>query len=236
MAVVYKPKILVVDNDTATLRLLDTTLKAMGAAPRCLPSSKQAAEVVNKEKFDGAFLEWDTPELNGVELTKRIRASKSNPKIPIAMLTASKNAKVIAEAFKAGVTFFLSKPVGAKELQKLLNVSRGAMLAERRRYQRAPATVVVKCEWGDKQASGQALNLSIVGLLVNLTPRPDVGTELKVEFLLPPAPQPLSLKGTVVRHGPGHQAGVKFHRLSAEEQETLKSYIERTLPGAASEA
>lgn len=235
MAVVYKPKILVVDNDTATLRLLDTTLKAMGAAPRCLPSSKQAAEVVNKEKFDGAFLEWDTPELNGVELTKRIRASKSNPTIPIAMLTASKNAKIIAEAFKAGVTFFLSKPVGAKELQKLLNVSRGAMLAERRRYQRANAPIVVKCAWGDKSASGQGVNVSVAGLLVTLTPRPEVGTELKLEFTLPDGRTAFLLKGTVVRHGPGSHVGVKFHRLSAEEQEALKSYIERTLPGAASE-
>ena len=231
----YRSKILVVETDPATLRQFETTLKAMGAQPRCLSSSRQAAELINKEKFDGVFLDWDTPELNGEELTRRIRHSRSNAKVPIAMLTARTDAQVVAEGFKAGVTFFLTKPVGPKELGRLLNASRGAMLQERRRYHRVPVPVPVVCTWGDKQVTGQGVNLSARGLLVSLTPAPAMGTDLSLEFTLPHTQETLRLKGAVVRTGPGPQVAVKLVKLSSAEREVVEGYLSRaaaSLPAA----
>jgi CheY-like chemotaxis protein len=229
-----KPKILVVEDDTAALRQLEATLKAMGAAPKCLASSKKAAELLNKEKFDGAFLDWDTPELNGEQLTKLIRHSKSNAKIPIAMITEHTDTKSIAQGFQMGVTFFLSKPIGQKELGRLLNASRGAMLEERRRYARVPLAVPVHCIWGDKKITAKTIDISAGGLLLALGNPPAAGTEVTVDFTLAGLP-PFSLKAEVVRAS-GSQCALKFARMTAEQRDALKSFAERhlaRLPGGA---
>jgi CheY-like chemotaxis protein len=224
----HRFKILVVEKDPPTLRQIESTLKIMGAEPRCFNSSRQAAKLVNEEKFDGAFLDWDTPELGGEDLTKLIRHSRSNKTIPIAMLTARTDAKAIAVGFKVGVTFFLSKPVGAKELQRLLNAARGAMLEERRRYQRVPVRMAVQCKWGGKEHTGQVANLSLSGLLVTLPTAPEVGAEMSLAFTLPKAHHALHLRGAVVRAAPGNQVGVRFLAVPAEEHEQLKKFLSRT--------
>lgn len=227
----YKPKILVVEKDAATLRLFDATLKAIGATPRCVASGRQASEVINREKFDGVFLDWDTPEVGGAELTKRVRLSKSNSRVPIAMLTERRDTQAIAEGFKAGVTFFLQKPLGEKELTRLLNASRGAMLEERRRYQRVSVEMTIICDWEKKQVKGQGVNLSSMGVLATMSPRPGVGAAVEVEFTLPGTRQTVMLNGTVVRHGPGGQLGIRFQRPTAEESETIKAFVEKALSG-----
>jgi CheY-like chemotaxis protein len=218
-------KILVVEQDPPTLRQIESTLKVMGAEPRCLTSSREAAKLINEEKFDGAFLDWDTPELSGEDLTKLIRHSKSNKTIPIAMLTASTNAKAIAAGFKVGVTFFLSKPVGGKELARLLNVARGAMLEERRRYQRVPVRVAVQCKWGGKEHTGQVANISLSGILLTVPNPPEVGAEIALAFTLPKAHNPFHLRAAVVRVAPGNQVGLKFLGVPAEEHEQLKKFL-----------
>lgn len=227
----YKLKILVVENEAASLRQLEAALKALGAEPRCFGKSPEAAKQLNKEKFDGAFLSWDLPEVTGEQLTKLLRNSRSNAKIPIAMLTAHTDSKALGVGFKAGVTFFLSKPVGPKELGRLLGATRGAMQEERLRYQRVPLKAPVVVAWEDKKITGQGVDLSVGGVLVALEPAPPAGSEVTVEMSLGRAQGPLSLKGTVARVSPDQQAGIKFFRLTAEQKEALKSYVDRHLGG-----
>lgn len=57
----FKPKILVVEDDPAMLRLLCEVLSRSGAEPRCLTSSREAAELTNREKFHAVFLDWRSP-------------------------------------------------------------------------------------------------------------------------------------------------------------------------------
>ena len=227
----FKPKILVVEKDPTTLRLFDTTLKSMGALPRCLANGRQASEAINREKFDGVFLDWDAGEVDGPELTQRIRKSKSNKGIPVAMLTQRRDTRAIADGFKAGVTFYLQKPVGEKELTRLLNASRGAMLQERRRYQRASVVMPVLCLWEQKQVKGQSVNLSSLGLLATLSARPEVGASVEVEFTLPKSSVTMTLDAKVVRHGPGGQAGLAFSRPGGVDVERLRAFVEKAVPG-----
>lgn len=223
----HKPKILVVEDDAEALRQLEAALKAMGASPKCLESSKRAAELLNKEKFDGAFLDWDTPELNGEQLTKLIRNSKSNAKIPIAMITEHTDTRAIARGFQNGVTFFLSKPVGQTELGRLLNASRGAMLEERRRYARVPLSVPVHCLWGEKRITAKTVDVSAGGLLLALANPPAAGTELSVNFTLAGLP-PFAVQAEVTRASAA-QCGLKFLRVTAAQRDSLKKFIDRHL-------
>ena len=227
---VYRPKILVVEKDPESLKLLETTIKMMGGDPYCHASGRAALVVANKQKFDGAFIDWDSAELGGEQVIKMIRRSKSNSTIPIAILTTTQNAKAIAAGFKAGATFFLSKPVGTLELTRLLNASRGAMLEERRRYVRVPVKMGVVCKWGGKTVTGQAVDVSASGLMVTLSPPPEVGAKLAVEFTLPRARKALELDMEVMRITQGNQVGGHFLKLSVDQRDEILSYVSKTEP------
>ena len=92
-----KTKILVVDDEPQMLQLLSEIMAQMGAEPHCVESGPQAAERINREKFDGVFLDWKMPVINGLDLAKCIRQSKSNARCPIVMLTGINTLAVISK-------------------------------------------------------------------------------------------------------------------------------------------
>jgi CheY-like chemotaxis protein len=225
----FKPKILVLEGDAATLGLVETTLMRMGAEPHGYASGQEGARLIDHEKYDAVFVDWDNLDLAGGELVRHVRCSRSNAQIPVAMFTASTGTHAIADAFKEGVTLFLSKPFGAKELERLLNTSRGTMLEERRRYQRVVLAVPVICEWGKKRGfkriTGRSMNVSSTGMLMRLFPQPEVGAKASVELILPTSKQSLKLEAVVVRTGAGRQVAVQFSQLTAAQRDLLEDYV-----------
>lgn len=222
----YKPKILVVEGDPPTRRQLEASLRVMGAEPVTVTDGKQATALVNKEKFDGVFLAWDLPGVNAEALCRQIRESKSNSTMPIAMLSQQNDARSIAAGFKAGATFCISKPVGPRELTRLLNATRGAMLAERRRYARVALPTPVVCKWGGKTVNGQGVNLSATGVLVTLSPAPEEKARVELEFKLPKREATMKVAGDVVRVI-GNQVAIQFHQIPDDQQDHLRKYVEQ---------
>lgn len=225
----FQPKILVVEDDKAMLRLLGEVLGQMGAEPHLVGSSVQAAELVEKEKFDGVFLDWRMPEMDGLELARKIRASRLNPGVPMVMLTAVHSPTALKECFAAGVDFFLQKPVSVQQLRRLLNASRGLMLEERRHYQRAPVALEVRCRWDNQQATGRSVNVSATGILLELDAPPAVGTEVTLEVEFPGQAEALELGGRVTRLAAGCGPAIAFHDLPRGVRLLLTSLVEKTL-------
>ncbi len=114
-------------------------------------------------------------------------------------------------------------------MRGVLNACRGALVEERRRYQRVPLRVPVVCTWGLKRVTAPGINVSSSGLLVLLTPRPAVNTTVWLEFALPQTDQALALKGSVARTGPRKQVGIKFIEVSRQQRRLLRSYVDRIL-------
>ena len=67
--------------------------------------------------FDLALLDFSMPEMNGLELARRLRA-EGRPGLPLILLTSSGDQ--VAAARAAGVTGFATKPVRQEKLRKLL--------------------------------------------------------------------------------------------------------------------
>ncbi len=116
----FTPKILVVDSDQSSLDLVGSALTHAGAEPHYVNSSNRAAEIMDEAKFDGVFLEWGMPEVNGMQLAGQIRSSKSNSLCPMVVLTASKDPGTMKECFRAGINFFLQKPVTQDKIQSVV--------------------------------------------------------------------------------------------------------------------
>jgi two-component system response regulator RpfG len=77
------------------------------------------------------------PEMNGIELAKRLRALPGYEHVPIMMVTAHDDRKVRYDALDAGVTDFLTKPVDARECmarcRNLLTLRRQQLALEDKR-------------------------------------------------------------------------------------------------------
>jgi CheY-like chemotaxis protein len=112
-------KLLIVEDDIASLELMDEVFTSLKAKVRPVSDSREAAGLVEKEKFDGIFLDLEMPNLNGFDLARLIRMSSWNKSTPIIIVTGRDERQTMQEAFAIGGTFFLQKPVDRQKLNIL---------------------------------------------------------------------------------------------------------------------
>jgi CheY-like chemotaxis protein len=219
-------KLLVVDDDLAALDLVKALVEPLGYAVLALSDSRQAAECVKEQEFDGVFVDVQMPKLDGFELTKLIRTSRSNSRIPIVMITALEDVETMRQGYNSGVTFFLTKPFNAEKLRGLLLAMGSTMSRERRRrYVRLPFCTAVLCRWGNEQSKLASVNISERGMLLELSSGLELGQEVNLDFTFSPGQQHLSLRAEIVHKEPPDRIGVQFHDLTSEDQETIRQYI-----------
>jgi len=60
----FRPKILIVESDPALCQQLESTMNLMGSEPRFIAAEQDVACQIDTEKFDGAFLDWDSLGFN----------------------------------------------------------------------------------------------------------------------------------------------------------------------------
>src|SRR6202043_3504866 len=159
-------KLLVVEDNIASLELMSEVFTSLKAEVRPVSDSEEAVGIVNQEKFDGIFLDLEMPKLNGFDLARVIRKSSWNKSTPIIIVTGRDERQTMQEAFAVGATFFLQKPVDRQKLSILFRAVRGGMLENRRRSTRVPIQTDVSCEVGSRIARGVTWNLSQGGIQV----------------------------------------------------------------------
>ena len=224
-------RILVVEDNIPMLELISEVLSFYGADVCAIGDSQQAATLVNKEKFDGVFLDIVMPNMDGFELARRIRQSSLNEQTPIVFVTGLEDRKTLGRAFAAGGTFFLQKPIQKNKLLHLLNSTRGTMLAERRRCKRIPVQTEVVCQAGPRRIMGRSCNLSESGILFKSEGSLEAGSTVRLLFRLPGQTTDIEATGAVVRIGEEEQVGVSFTYISTRDRQCIRDFI-ACQPGA----
>src|SRR6266853_440516 len=177
-------KLLVVEDDPASLELMTEVFTTLKAEVRPLSDSEKAVDIVNQERFDGIFLDLEMPNLNGFDLARLVRNSSWNKSTPIVIVTGRDERQTMQEAFAIGATFFLQKPVDRQRLSILFRSVRGGMLENRRRSTRVPIQTDVSCEVASRTVRGVTWNLSQGGIQVEAGDlRP--GAAVRLSFQLP---------------------------------------------------
>jgi class 3 adenylate cyclase len=108
-------KILAVDDTPENLRLLEALLVPRGYELVTASSGAQALALLEKEKPDLLLVDIVMPEMNGYEVTKRVRADAASRHLPIIMITATGGADLV-RSLEAGADDFVSKPFDQHEL------------------------------------------------------------------------------------------------------------------------
>jgi len=218
-------KLLVVDDEADVLKVVKSLLESIGYEVLALTDSMEAARRVDRQKFDGIFLDARMPQLDGFELARRIRNSPSNSSVPIVMLTGYDDVQTMRAGFRAGITFFLGKPPDVNRLMGLLKPMQWAMLREKRSYIRLPLRTVVNCKADKHQFTCTSLNIGEGGMLLDCSGGLQVGDEVELRFSLPQNPEVLNPRAKVVRKHPPDRMAIQFVELCPGEPKAIQNFI-----------
>jgi uncharacterized protein (TIGR02266 family) len=218
-------KVLIVENDAPTLELMDEILTSLKVDVRAVCDSEQAAALVDQERFDGIFLDLHMPKVDGFEMARRIRASSWNKSAPIVVVTGYDDAKTMQDAFAAGATFFLQKPVDRQRLTKLFRAARGRMFENRRQFIRIPLHTEVVCQVEHQTLRGMSSNISQGGILFEVGRSLLPGTAVRLSFRLPGRELRIDVTGVVARVDEKLRAGVRFTQIGNRELQMIRDLL-----------
>ena len=110
-------KVLVVDDDPVACEHAKLILEELGIAVDTVLNGNDAIEMIKlhqarREPYNVLLVDWRMPDIDGIEVTRRVRELGGNESA-IIILTAYSWEEVIDEALQAGVDRFMSKPLFA---------------------------------------------------------------------------------------------------------------------------
>ena len=105
-------KALVVDDSRAVRMLLVRTLKQLGYEVQEAANGREALEVIEAGNSGVKLVlaDWNMPEINGLELLKRLRQNPALSSLAVVMVTTETEIDHIAEALQAGANEYVMKP------------------------------------------------------------------------------------------------------------------------------
>lgn len=112
------PKLLIVDDDRTTVRLLSTLLEMDGFDVSVTGRGSEVLSLVQEFKPDAILLDHHLADMDGVDVVKLLRAKPEYASLPIVMASGL---DVSEDALAAGASRFLIKPYEPNDLPKLLN-------------------------------------------------------------------------------------------------------------------
>ena len=105
-------KALVVDDSRAVRMILAKTLKELGYEVREAANGKEALEVIGAEGAAVTLVlaDWNMPEMNGMDLLKRLRQDPQLSSLVVVMVTTETELDQMAAALEAGANEYVMKP------------------------------------------------------------------------------------------------------------------------------
>ena len=127
-------KILAVDDDPFILELLPAMFEQADLNDlHTAPSGPAALDKIKAQKvpFDCLLLDVDMPEMDGIELCRRIRTVPGYEDKPILMLTAKTDSISIEKAFAAGANDYIAKPFNLKDIYNRIRVAERLLVSSK---------------------------------------------------------------------------------------------------------
>ncbi|MCI7567251.1 MAG: response regulator transcription factor [Treponema sp.] len=159
-------KILIVEDDETVLNFENLELSHEGYTTVTATDGRQAMELFEKENPDLVLLDIMLPELNGIEVLRRIRKTSQ---LPVILVTAKGETYDKVNGLNTGADDYISKPFAIEEL--LARIS--AVL--RRSKASAPVKQLTKVQNREVELNLQSMTANVQNQSISLS---------KLEFLL----------------------------------------------------
>jgi two-component system, OmpR family, KDP operon response regulator KdpE len=114
------PRVLVVDDEPQIVRALKVVLREAGFQAVPAATASEALDLAAVRPPQAAIVDLVLPDLDGVELTRRLREWSE---MPILVLSAVGEEEQKVRALEAGADDYITKPFGARELVARLNAA-----------------------------------------------------------------------------------------------------------------
>jgi len=111
-----KSRILVVDDITRNLQVVGTMLRDAGYHVMPATSGAQALERLKAQPPDLILLDLMMPEMDGLEVCRRLKSDPASRPIPVIFLTASNEMEHLVQGFEMGAVDYVTKPFNPPEL------------------------------------------------------------------------------------------------------------------------
>jgi DNA-binding response OmpR family regulator len=111
------PVVLAADDDEDILALVTFRLERSGYAVLQARDGAEALELARERTPDLAVLDVMMPKIDGLELTRRLRAEERTSRMPIILLTARAQDTDVQQGFEAGADDYIRKPFSPRELK-----------------------------------------------------------------------------------------------------------------------
>ena len=105
-------KALVVDDSKAIRMILARTLRELGFEVREAANGREALDVIAAEKYAVTLVlaDWNMPEVNGLELLRKLREIRDQCAPVVVMVTSETDVDKMATALEAGANEYVMKP------------------------------------------------------------------------------------------------------------------------------
>jgi two-component system chemotaxis response regulator CheY len=105
-------KAMVIDDSRTIRMILSDTLAELGYQVSQASNGKEALSTLEKEgdAFSLFLVDWNMPEMNGLEFVKRLRANPRYTAVPLMMVTTETEISQMVAALEAGANEYVMKP------------------------------------------------------------------------------------------------------------------------------
>jgi signal transduction histidine kinase len=124
-------KVLIAEDDAVSRHLLQSYLQQWGHEVAAAPDGEAAWRLFHEGDFPLVLSDWVMPEVDGLELIRRIRACPSGAYVYIILLTAKSQKQDVIEGLEAGANDFVTKPFDRGELRVRLRAGERIIELER---------------------------------------------------------------------------------------------------------
>lgn len=112
--------VLVVDDSRIMRNIVKNTFMSLTIPCEFLEAGngREALMKLEKNQIDLVLLDWNMPELSGLDFLKKVRAIDQHKNLPIIMVTSEAARYNVIEALKNGATDYIIKPINEKNFRE----------------------------------------------------------------------------------------------------------------------
>lgn len=223
-----KMKVLVVEDDEASLHLMQSVLETFDVEVHSFDSSRAAKTAIENEGFDCLCLDLEMPNVHGFELARLARATTHNRTTPIIIVTGRAEKDTMKDSFAVGGTFFLQKPVDRTKLKKLIASVWGMVLQKHRQGAQIGIRMDVSCRTSRHVFTARAVSIGQSEIMLEGTPALAEGITIHLVFTLPGQRSSINTSG-IVEGGVEHRSTVRFTNINRTDQLRIRELVEQSL-------